>query len=182
MKQYDVWVIAGKDNEAFPGGEIKQAYCTCTAGLIGSCNHVAGLLFRIEHAIITRAANMVACTSKLSTWNVPSGKKQTEPDGVCKFLFKQDSYMKRSVQKPTLFFKKINFQTMSNSQKEKLRNDDAIRKELFGEIKDIVPNCCFVEFIEPNRKKNKDSQVNILNLVEKAYNFVLLLNEPSIDI
>ena len=35
--------------------------------------------------------------------------------------------------------------------------------------------------MEPKRKKNKHSQVNILNLVEKANNFVLLSNEPSID-
>ena len=140
MKQYDVWVIVEKDNEAFPGGEIKQAYCTCTAGLIGSCNHVAGLLFRIEHAIITGAANMVACTSKLSTWNVPSGKKQIELGEVCKFLFKQDSYMKKSAQKPTnvkkeLFLKKINFQTMSNSQKEKLGMMMPSGKNFLGKLK-----------------------------------------------
>ena len=46
MKQYDVWVICRKDLIDSIGGEILPVYYTCTAGLYGCCNHVAGLLFR----------------------------------------------------------------------------------------------------------------------------------------
>ena len=53
MKQYDVWVICRKNKGDFIGGEILAGYCTCTAGLLGSCNHVAGLLFQVEATRLT---------------------------------------------------------------------------------------------------------------------------------
>ena len=53
MKQYDVWVICRKNKRDFIGGEILAGYCTCTAGLLGSCNHVAGLLFQVEATRLT---------------------------------------------------------------------------------------------------------------------------------
>ena len=37
----------------FPGGTIKTAYYTCTAGLGGSCNHIKACLFRVESFAIT---------------------------------------------------------------------------------------------------------------------------------
>ena len=93
-KQYDVWVVCRKSQRNFLGGEILAAYCTCTAGLLGSCNHVAGLLFRVEAAVLTGYCDPT-CTSTLSKWNVPSSKKQIKPDEVSTFLFKQDSYIKK---------------------------------------------------------------------------------------
>ena len=53
MKQYDVWVICRKNKGDFIGGEILAGCFTCTAGLLGSCNHIAGLLFRVEAAVLT---------------------------------------------------------------------------------------------------------------------------------
>ena len=41
---YDVWVLVKKDFKYEVGGAILSAYFTCTAGLLGSCNHVADLL------------------------------------------------------------------------------------------------------------------------------------------
>ena len=72
MKQYDVWVVCRKDLIGSIGGEILSAYCTCTAGLYGSCNHVAGLLFRAEAAVLTGLSNPT-CVS--AAWNIPSTKK-----------------------------------------------------------------------------------------------------------
>ena len=40
-KCYDVWAVIEKDQADRPGGKIMSAYCTCTAGMSGSCNHVA---------------------------------------------------------------------------------------------------------------------------------------------
>jgi len=48
-----------------------SAYCTCTAGLLGSCNHVTEMLFRVFSSGITNPT----CTSKLSAWNVPAATK-----------------------------------------------------------------------------------------------------------
>ena len=45
---YYVWAAIKKE---LPGGEIASAYCSCTAGLLGSCKHVAAILFRIEAAV-----------------------------------------------------------------------------------------------------------------------------------
>ena len=63
QKPYTVRVIVRKDESDSSGGEIKSAKCTCTAGLIGSCNHVAGLLFRVEAAVFGVAHQ--TCTSRL---------------------------------------------------------------------------------------------------------------------
>ena len=46
---YDCWIIIKKDVGDIPGGQIMSAYCTCTAGMLGSCNHIAEVLLRIEH-------------------------------------------------------------------------------------------------------------------------------------
>ena len=75
MRQYDVWASVRKDSIETVGGEIMNAYCTCTAGLLGSCNHVTGLLFRIEAAVLLGHAHQT-CTSQLSQWNITSHKEQ----------------------------------------------------------------------------------------------------------
>ena len=70
-KPYHVWAVIEKDTDKKPGGSIKSAYCTCTAGLYCSCNHVAGLLFRVEFAVL-RGITKPTCTDRLAVWTVPS--------------------------------------------------------------------------------------------------------------
>ena len=41
-KPSDVWAIVVKDAGDHPGGKIASCFCTCTAGLYWTCNHVAG--------------------------------------------------------------------------------------------------------------------------------------------
>ena len=50
-----MWEILQKDTVDKPGGDILYAYCTCTAGLQGSCDHIVGMLFHIESAVATGA-------------------------------------------------------------------------------------------------------------------------------
>ena len=53
IKPY-VRAITEKDQIDKPGGgKIYSAYCTCTAGLQGGCNHVVAMLFKIESAVAT---------------------------------------------------------------------------------------------------------------------------------
>ena len=52
-KYYQAWAVIEKDLSERPGGKILSAYCSCTAGMLGTYNHIAGLLFRIEHAVKT---------------------------------------------------------------------------------------------------------------------------------
>ena len=90
QKSYTVWAIVRKDQSDSDVGEIKSAYCTCTAGLIGSCNHVAELLFHVGAAVLTGVAHPT-CTSRLSEWNIPKGKKQIRLGETTSFLFVQDT-------------------------------------------------------------------------------------------
>ena len=64
---YNVWAAVEKSS---PGGQIVSAYCSCTAGLSGSCNHVAAMLFQVEAAVST-GITKPTCTSKLSCMECP---------------------------------------------------------------------------------------------------------------
>ena len=119
-KPYDVWVLVKKDFKYEVGDAILSAYCTCTAGLLGSCNHVVGLLFRVEAAVLIGVTHPT-CTSMLASWNVPSQKKQIIPGRIKYFLFKSESYTNKSQELDTVdrLKKKAErqtFLTMSNSQ------------------------------------------------------------------
>ena len=70
---YYVWVAVEKDGEK-PGGNVVSGYCSCTAGLLGCCNHVIAMLFRVEAAVRT-GATKPSSTSLPCKWNVPSGSK-----------------------------------------------------------------------------------------------------------
>ena len=163
MTQYDVWAIVRKDSIETVGGEIINAYCTCTTGLLGSCNYVAGLLFRIEAAVLLGHTHQT-CTSQLSQWNIPSHKKQIEPGEVASFIFEKETYMKKATQLTVNKRKqraklKMNFQVTSNSQAKKLADSANIRSELYNEVSDIIPRSCFTEFMETERKKHKRKRV-----------------------
>ena len=84
-KPYDVWVLVKKDFKYEVGDAILNAYCTCTAGLLGSCNHVAGLLVRVEASVLIGVTHPT-CTSMLPAWNIPSKKKQIIPGPIKDFI------------------------------------------------------------------------------------------------
>ena len=74
-KPCHVWAAVVKDVDSdFPGGTIKTAYCTCTAGLGGSLNHIMAFLFRVESFVVT-GKTKPSQTSHLCMWKVPSGTK-----------------------------------------------------------------------------------------------------------
>lgn len=130
MRQYDEANVQ-KDSIKTVGGEIINSYCTCTAGVFGSCNHVAGLLFHIEAAVLLGHTHQT-CTSQLSQWNISSHKKQTEPGEVTRLILEKETYMKNGTQLTVNGRKqraklKMNFQVASNSQTEKLADSASIR-------------------------------------------------------
>ena len=93
MKAYDVWAAVEKQHAGSPGGRIKRCYCSCTAGLHGSCNHIAGLLFRVEAAVMS-GATVTSCTSQPSKWNKPSAKSTPVCQPVNKMVFQKHHYRK----------------------------------------------------------------------------------------
>ena len=76
-------------------GEIVTGYCSCFAGLGSTCNHLAALLFKIEHAWQNglNRSSAKACTSLLNKWIVPSLKK-IEPMKVEDMIFTKPKYNK----------------------------------------------------------------------------------------
>ena len=57
-------------------GDIVSAYCTCFAGLGQTCNHIAALLFRVDHAW-KNGECQISCTSQPCTWS--SSRKPIAP-------------------------------------------------------------------------------------------------------
>ena len=49
---YDVWALLQNDKTDQFGGRVINAYCSCTAGLLGCCNQVFAMLFRVEATVM----------------------------------------------------------------------------------------------------------------------------------
>ena len=75
------------------------AYCTCTAELQGGCNHVVGMLFRVE-SFVTIGATKPSSTGVLCTWAVPSGGKvDFKPTQAEDLFFTKAKYISDNVEK-----------------------------------------------------------------------------------
>ena len=100
-KPYVVWVLVKKYFKYEESGAILSAYYIWPAGLLGSCNHVTSLLFRVEASALLEVARPIF-TSMLASWNVPSKKKHMVPGQVKDFLFKSESCTKKSLEPDTV--------------------------------------------------------------------------------
>ena len=152
-------MVCRKDLIDSIGGEILSAYCICTLGLYGSCDHVAGLFFRVEDAVLIGLFNPT-CTSVSAAWNIPSTKKQIIPDEMSKFIFTNDTYMKKATKESEGAKKrksrtKQNFRVITNSQYEALQNHKNVITDLFQDVHTIIPTSCFVELMDSKQKKGK---------------------------
>ncbi|KAK7465986.1 hypothetical protein BaRGS_00037473 [Batillaria attramentaria] len=70
---------ASSDNKKYPDlsawikaskvtGNVIRGYCTCTAGLEGSCNHIAALLYALVDVTDTKIRGIGASASKTCKW------------------------------------------------------------------------------------------------------------------
>ncbi|KAL8608229.1 hypothetical protein ACOMHN_016684 [Nucella lapillus] len=57
-------------------------------------NHIAGLLFRVEHAVKTGATRSTS-TEKQCTWNVPSGRVAPKPGRVRDGFVAKDTFTQK---------------------------------------------------------------------------------------
>ena len=156
---YNVWAAVEKKK---PGGKILSGYCTCTAGLLGSCNHVTAMLFRVE-AAVSSGITKPTCTSKLSAWNVPAATKSllsikpiSEPSVV------KASYRKRkgtSENEPNY----IAHKHFSPYETKEIENPESMRQKIYGLVKDHVPQSRFVEIMEIKKKRTSCVQSNDTN-------------------
>ncbi|XP_030832593.1 uncharacterized protein LOC594793 isoform X2 [Strongylocentrotus purpuratus] len=157
MPPYQVWAAIEKDTPSFAGGRIFSAYCTCTAGLHGSCNHIAGLLFRVECAVRT---GMTSCTSQACTWNVPRDMKSiSKPTPLKDLVWKKDQYFNQDGDDTFAQSVKVlatKFTPMTAPQKEYIDSDQSTT-DLSSKLRSINPNCCFMQLYDgkpfPSKKK-----------------------------
>ena len=166
---YNVWAAVRKNN---PGGKIHSAYCTCTAGLLGSCNHVTGMLFRVE-AAVSSGITKPTCTSKLSVWNVPAPTKTLltiKP--MRELIFSKSHYKKRK----TVSEARENQEALQAfcPYYKKLDKEEQMREKLYNVFKHSAPQSRFVELME--YKKNRISvntvSANLPNtVIKEAQNF-----------
>ena len=152
---YHVWALIEKDNKT-PGGRIQNAYCTCTAGLLGCCNHVIGMLFRLEAAVKNGTTNP-SCTSLLAQWNVPTGSKTNlvhKP--VRDLVFNRHEYGKTGDETgeniSTANDMYHNFKAYNKKDSEFLKDKSAVRNLLYNTLKESIPESCFIELMEGQRK------------------------------
>ncbi|XP_799313.5 uncharacterized protein LOC594793 isoform X3 [Strongylocentrotus purpuratus] len=151
MPPYQVWAAIEKDTPSFAGGRIFSAYCTCTAGLHGSCNHIAGLLFRVECAVRT---GMTSCTSQACTWNVPRDMKSiSKPTPLKDLVWKKDQYFNQDGDDTFAQSVKVlatKFTPMTAPQKEYIDSDQSTT-DLSSKLRSINPNCCFMQLYDEEK-------------------------------
>ena len=147
-KPYDVWVILQKDTVDKPGGNILSAYCTCTAGLQGSCNHIVGLLFRVEAAVAT-GATRPSETSVGCQWNIPScSKVLLKPTKAEELFFTKSKYTASK----TKFSKQKSAKLHLNKYKPSLhlKHQNELKKKFFAH--NIFCIIGYINFIGENAR------------------------------
>ena len=146
---YEVWAIVEKDKANQIGGKIYSAYCTCTAGLQGSCNHVLGLLFRAEAAASAGLTNP-SCTSKPCGWVEPKNMnfEPQHPIKLCEQKwFKQDYFHCDDDDfHDSVLERSLNYSCMSEDQQQNV--DENMLLELGTEMRKLLPNSCFSQMFD----------------------------------
>ena len=147
---------------------------------LGSCNHIAGLLFRLEVANLMGATRKT-CTSQLCQFVVPSSsKKKVVPGKLSSFLIQNENYSKlvtsdsKDVAKSKLK-RKLEYLPMSNSGKVIVSDQAKMRSKFYEAFKSIIPNSCFIQLVEgksscniPSETINSTTCEPIFTLLEQA--------------
>ncbi|KAK3082973.1 hypothetical protein FSP39_010413 [Pinctada imbricata] len=127
---HSVWICCEKKS-----GSVKSAFCSCTSGLGQTCNHVAGLLFRIEAA---NKLGVTSCTSLPCLWIKPSENK-LQPNKIKNMDFKKSIHGKIRT-RPLVGRSKADFQVLP--QPVSSEDERTIQNELLKSLCHVVPNAC----------------------------------------
>ncbi|KAL4223426.1 hypothetical protein ACF0H5_016897 [Mactra antiquata] len=100
IKDYNVWISIEKDTKDGMGG-IVSGYCSCTAGMLGCYNHIAGVPFRIKKFV--KRGEIKTCTDQLSKWIIPKGKTRVKTCKVRDLIWKKGHYTTLFTLKNVLF-------------------------------------------------------------------------------
>ena len=109
------------------------------------------MLFRIEHAVRHNLTKPTS-TSRLCSWNVPSGSSiDKNPQLIKDIFFDQAKYMKDEESKQALIQSKrklFEFSPSYPSKIQKLENKTKIRNELYNILKEDIHGSCLWETME----------------------------------
>ena len=144
---HEVWAVIKKNSVIANGGEIISAYCTCTAGLQGCCNHIVGMLFRIE-AAVSRGLTKLSKTSLPCEWNVRENFDPSKPIQVSTVKWKKSHYFESTDDSfhDSLLERSLNYSCMTEEQDAFVQEN--MLSNLGNELKDLVPNSCFIQMFD----------------------------------
>ena len=99
-RTYQVRVSCTVPARADVSTDVRAAYCICPAGLAGSCNHVAALLYGLEDFVRSglRAEADKTCTEKLKARNRPPARK-VKPRQVSEVFLVKQIFWKREIKR-----------------------------------------------------------------------------------
>nr|XP_047138569.1 uncharacterized protein LOC124814694 [Hydra vulgaris] len=109
------------------------------------------MLFCIEAAVLL-GFTQLTCTQKLAEWNIPSKKKKIEPGKLTNFDVSADHYKKKVLKRnlnqcKDIVKKRLEYVPFCKENEAYLKNKENTRKNLFNEIKDLIPQSCFAEIM-----------------------------------
>ncbi|XP_046333004.2 uncharacterized protein LOC124115889 [Haliotis rufescens] len=126
---YAVWAAIAKESGTQAGGRVLSAYCTCTAGMLGSCNHISGLLFRVEAAVVTGATDKT-CTDKQCEWTIPKQRVSLNPVPAVDLSWTKDHFYKHGKTTKRPVINKTSFTPLSRKQQDLVKDKVQIRNKL----------------------------------------------------
>eukprot|EP00794_Sanderia_malayensis_P012122 gene12122-13374_t len=142
---HKIWVAIEKKS-----GTVKSAYCTCFAGLGLTCNHIAAILFKVEHAWTNGWVQDSSCTSMPCSWN-KYGKNKTkiEPKTVSDMTIRKPHYKKKGEKSA------INPPAKQLFQPQKTKsNDEPNIHSLAHTLYANDPNACGFQYVEIPSERN----------------------------
>ena len=145
-----IWAVVQKNKLNEPNGYIYSAYCTCTAGILGTCNHVTGMLFRIENTVQT-GLTTPSKTSVLCTWNIPKDQRvDTTVKPPRDLVFEKSVYTKPKSKSVKLANDKKEYLDFSPAVKnqEKLKDKENLKNSLFTLLEKDISSSCFINEIK----------------------------------
>lgn len=142
---HKVWVCLAKDS-----GEVKSAFCTCTAGYGQTCNHVAGLLFRVEYA---NKMGYTSCTSNKCEWVVPK-ERPLEPAMLQDMAFKRSKHGKTGKTRTLNGNQKKTFNVLPEDN-----GDENFLVTFADALRESLPDACLFKGLDvdsPNQAKGQE--------------------------
>ncbi|KAK3104382.1 hypothetical protein FSP39_000663 [Pinctada imbricata] len=155
---HTAWICCEKAS-----GDIKSAYCTCTAGYGQTCNHVAGLLFRVEYA---NKMGYTSCTSSKCEWVVPK-ERSLEPAMIKDMTFERSQHGKAGKTRPPLGHKKRDYNPLPQTDDSRVTEhneseDDEFFSTFTDELRKSLPNACLFKGIDIDASQGREEVQQVL--------------------